>query len=85
MLTFLTYDGQWQAMNFNDALVDRPDHLISGELDEPFTYFAVAGPLDPTLLDASPKLSVIAPEPSVAILALTGLALLRRRRSMAAS
>jgi RNA polymerase sigma-70 factor (ECF subfamily) len=82
LLTFLTYDnGQWQAIDFSQANLDITDRLISGRFDEPFSYFAVAGPLDPIPgMVAPPLLSTLTPEPACGMVFLIITAALPQRR-----
>jgi RNA polymerase sigma factor (sigma-70 family) len=85
LLTFLTYDGQWEAMDFSQVKLDLADHLITGSFDEPFGYFAVAGPLDPFPDQvAQPLLGTIAPEPATGMVLFTSMAMVmsRRRRNV---
>ncbi len=81
LLTFLTYDGQWEAMDFGQVKLDLADHLITGSFDEPFGYFAVAGPLDPLPgMVAQPLLGTLTPEPASGMFFLIVTAVLPQRR-----
>lgn len=80
-LTFLTYDGQWNATPFDWVQLDRQDHLIEATLAGQFDYFAVAGPLNPDMIPSDlPMFSTLTPEPTISGLPLLALSALRRRR-----
>jgi len=70
----VTYDGQWHALDFDAITVDAADHLISGRLDQPFDYFAIAGPLAQELNQLSLNyLSIAGDEPERAAAALRSM------------
>jgi RNA polymerase sigma-70 factor (ECF subfamily) len=80
-MTFLTYDGSWRALPWDEVSLDPSRHLIAGELTGSFQYFAIATPLEDLSWIRAP-MSASVPEPASIACLLPGLmsGLMSRRR-----